>query len=40
MKVYAFVGASGAGESYRAQMVASEKGIHAIIDDGLLIMDN
>ena len=40
IKVYAFVGPSGTGKSYRAQMVASEKGIHFIIDDGLLIMDN
>ena len=30
----------GTGKSYRAQMVASEKGIHFIIDDGLLIKDN
>lgn len=40
MKVYAFVGPSGTGKSYRAQMVASEKEIHFIIDDGLLIKDN
>ena len=40
MKVYAFVGPSGTGKSYRAQMVASEKNIKFIIDDGLLIMDN
>lgn len=40
MKVYAFVGPSGTGKSYRAQMVASEKGISFIIDDGLLIKDN
>ena len=40
MKVYAFVGPSGTGKSYRAQMVASEKGINFIIDDGLLIKDN
>ena len=40
IKVYAFVGPSGTGKSYRAQMVASEKGINFIIDDGLLIMDN
>ena len=39
-KVYAFVGPSGTGKSYRAQMVASEKGINYIIDDGLLIKDN
>lgn len=40
IKVYAFVGPSGTGKSYRAQMVAAEKGIHFIIDDGLLIKDN
>ena len=40
IKVYAFVGPSGTGKSYRAQMVASEKGIRIRIDDGLLIKDN
>lgn len=40
IKTYAFVGPSGTGKSYRAQMVASEKGIKFIIDDGLLIKDN
>lgn len=40
IKVYAFVGPSGTGKSYRAQMVASEKEINYIIDDGLLIKDN
>ena len=40
IKVYAFVGPSGTGKSYRAQMVAAEKDIHYIIDDGLLIHDN
>ena len=40
MKVYAFVGPSGTGKSYRAQMVAGEKNIHYIIDDGLLINEN
>ncbi len=38
--VYAFVGPSGTGKSYRAQMVASENGINFIIDDGLLVKDN
>ena len=38
--VFAFVGPSGTGKSYRAQMVASEHNIHYIIDDGLLIKDN
>ena len=32
IKVYAFVGPSGTGKSYRAQMVASEKDINFIID--------
>ena len=40
IKVYAFVGPSGTGKSYRAQMVASEKDINYIIDDGLLIKEN
>ena len=40
MKVYAFVGPSGTGKSYRAQMVAGEKDVHFIIDDGLLVYDN
>ena len=40
MKVYAFVGPSGTGKSYRAQMVAGEKNVSFIIDDGLLIKDN
>ena len=40
MDVYAFVGPSGTGKSYRAQMVAGEKDVHYIIDDGLLIHDN
>ena len=39
-RVYAFVGPSGTGKSYRAQMVANENNIHYIIDDGLLINDN
>lgn len=38
--VYAFVGPSGTGKSYRAQMVASENDIKYIIDDGLFIKDN
>lgn len=40
IKVYAFVGPSGTGKSYRAQLVANEKGIKYIIDDGLLICGN
>lgn len=37
MKVYAFVGSSGSGKSYRAMTVASSRDIEYIIDDGLLI---
>ena len=40
IKVYAFVGPSGTGKSYRAQMVANEDNIRYIIDDGILIRDN
>ena len=40
IKVYAFVGPSGTGKSYRAQMVANENNIHYIIDDGLFINEN
>ena len=40
IKVYAFVGPSGTGKSYRAQMVANSKEIEYIIDDGLLICGN
>ena len=40
IKVYAFVGPSGTGKSYRAQMVANGNNIHYIIDDGLFINDN
>lgn len=40
IKVYSFVGPSGTGKSYRAQMVASERNIEFIIDDGLLINNN
>lgn len=39
IKTYAFVGPSGTGKSYRAQMVAAERNIEFIIDDGLLIND-
>lgn len=38
--VYAFVGPSGTGKSYRAGLVASENGISYIIDDGLFIKEN
>ena len=40
IKVYAFVGSSGTGKSYRAQMVAGEYNIKFIIDDGILVKDN
>ena len=40
IKVYAFVGPSGTGKSYRAQMVANSRNIDYIIDDGLLICGN
>lgn len=40
IKTYAFVGPSGTGKSYRAQMVASERNINYIIDDGILIKEN
>lgn len=37
--VYALVGESGTGKSFRSKLLAEEYGIHAIIDDGLLIVD-
>lgn len=40
MKIYAFVGPSGTGKSYRAQWVARENNLECIIDDGLLIKEN
>lgn len=40
IKVYAFVGPSGTGKSYRAQMVAGEYDIKYIIDDGILVKNN
>lgn len=40
IKVYAFVGPSGTGKSYRAQMVAGKYDIKYIIDDGILVKDN
>ncbi len=40
IRVCAFVGPSGTGKSYRAQMVAGENDIEFIIDDGLLIKGN
>lgn len=40
MQCFALVGASGTGKSHRAQTVAYEYGIDAIIDDGLLIHEH
>ena len=40
IRVYAFVGPSGTGKSYRAQYVAGQNNINYIIDDGLFIKDN
>ena len=40
IRVFAFVGPSGTGKSYRAQMVAGENNISYIIDDGLLVNGN
>ena len=40
IKVYAFVGPSGTGKSYRAQLVANSRNVKYIIDDGLLISEN
>jgi hypothetical protein len=40
IKVYALVGESGTGKSFRAKLVAQKHGIDYIIDDGLLIKDN
>lgn len=37
MQVFALVGSSGTGKSYKAFVVASERGIEYIVDDGLLI---
>lgn len=40
MEVFAFVGKSGTGKSYRALMVAKQNNIDYIVDDGLLISSN
>ena len=37
LKVYALVGESGTGKSFRAKLLAQKYGIELIIDDGLLI---
>lgn len=40
IEVYAFVGPSGTGKSYRAQMVAGKYNIKYIIDDGILVKES
>jgi ABC-type dipeptide/oligopeptide/nickel transport system ATPase component len=40
IKVFALIGKSGTGKSFRAKLVAHKYGIEFIIDDGLLIRDN
>ena len=40
VQVYALVGESGTGKSFRSKLLAEQYGIHAIIDDGLLIQDD
>jgi len=40
VKIFALVGESGTGKSFRAKLVAQKYGIEIIIDDGLLIRDN
>ena len=40
IKVFALVGESGTGKSFRAKLVAQKHEIDYIIDDGLLIRDN
>ena len=38
--VFALVGESGTGKSFRAKLLAEKYGITAIIDDGLLIQND
>lgn len=38
--VFALVGPSGTGKSYKAKFIANHYGLHAIIDDGLLIQQD
>lgn len=40
MTIYALVGESGTGKSFRAKLLAQKYNIEAIIDDGLLIQDD
>jgi len=39
IRVYALVGKTGTGKSFRARLVTERHGIHLVIDDGLLIRD-
>lgn len=39
VKVYALIGRSGTGKSFRAKLVSKKYGLDLIIDDGLLIKD-
>ena len=39
MEVFALIGESGTGKSYKSILVADNNGIDTIIDDGLLIKD-
>jgi uncharacterized alkaline shock family protein YloU/adenylate kinase family enzyme len=38
--VYALIGASGTGKSFRAKLIAEKYGMEVIVDDGLLIQDD
>ncbi|HHU36154.1 MAG TPA: hypothetical protein GXZ47_02880 [Treponema sp.] len=40
VKVYALIGDSGTGKSFRAKLLAQKYGIELIVDDGLLIYDD
>ena len=40
IQVFALVGGSGTGKSFRAKLIAEKNSIDAIIDDGLLIRDD
>ncbi len=39
MTIYALIGKSGTGKSFRAKLIAEQYALTAIIDDGLLIQD-
>ena len=40
VQVFALIGKSGTGKSFRAKLIAQKYGIEYIIDDGLLIHDS